>query len=315
MKEVWPILIGGLVLFIYSITSLSINLQDAFSENAKEKLHRYSSNVWKGLLLGTLLTVIMGSSSAIIIITIIFINSGALTFRNAMGIIMGANIGTTMSSQIIALDAGKYAFIIMAAGMLTYMFSKNKKVEFWSKITLFFGMLFFGLFLMEHSTEPLKDNPKFIEWITKIENSSVVGAMIGGLITLIIQSSSATVGIAIVTSKQGLLNFAGATAIMLGAELGTCSDTLIATIRGSRQAIKAGMFHLLFNLSTIIIALIVFDYFVDFVLWISDDASISHKIANAHVLFNIGGVILGVIFLPWMEKAMNVLIPEKKTTA
>jgi len=313
MKDILPLLIGGLVLFLYSISQLSIVLKDLFSEKAKDFIQKYTSNIFSSILIGTLLTIILGSSSAVIILVIVFINAKTLNFKQAIGLIMGANIGTTFSSQIIALDIGKYSIIPLFIGLAFEVFMKNKKWKQYGNILLYFGMLFFGLFIMEESVLPLRDSELFINWIAKVEGNPLGGALIGGLVTLLIQSSSGTVGMAIVLGKQQILSAAGGIAIMLGSELGTCSDTLLATINGSRQALKAGVFHLVFNLITIIIGLILFVPFVKLVEAItiqSDD--IGNIIANAHMIFNILGVI---VMLPWVgliEKGINKLIKEKK---
>jgi phosphate:Na+ symporter len=171
-------------------------------------------------------------------------------------------------------------------------------------------MLFFGLFVMEYSMEPLTNSHVFEEWIASLENP-VQGALIGGLVTLIIQSSSATVGIAITLGKQNLIGISGGIAVMLGAELGTCSDTLIATIKGSRQALKTGLFHLFYSLVTIIIGLIAFTPFVEFIKLISAGQGIDNHIANAHLVFNLFGVAIFLPFLPLIERIMNWMIPEK----
>ncbi len=178
---------------------------------------------------------------------------------------MGANIGTTFSSQVIALDVGKYSVILLLIGLIIKFFFKDGRLRKYGSTLFYLGMLFFGLFIMEESVPPLRDSDLFSKWIARVENNHYEGAFIGGLITLIIQSSSGTMGMAIVLGKQQLLSVTGGMAVMLGTELGTCSDTLIATIKGSRQAIKARLFHALFNLSTIIIGLLLFIPFVQLV--------------------------------------------------
>ncbi len=208
-----------------------------------------------------------------------------------MGIVLGANIGTTISSQIIAMDIGKYSPILLVIGFMYLIIAKTERMSNTGKVILYFGVLFFGLFTMENAVEPLKDEAFFADWLRKTENP-LMGAVVGAVVTLIIQSSSATVGMAIILSKKGLLSLGGATAVMLGAELGTCSDTLIATINGSRAAIKTGLFHLTFNLLSIIIGLIIFYPFVTLVSYISGDAPIERAVANAHMLFNIIGVLI-----------------------
>ncbi|MEM6719424.1 MAG: Na/Pi symporter [Bacteroidota bacterium] len=311
MNEVLPLLFGGLVLFLYAISQLSEVLTEIFSENAKHIIQKYTSNIYTSILIGTLLTVILDSSSAVIILVIVFINAKTLTFRQAIGLIMGANIGTTFSSQIIAMDVGKYAVVPLFLGLVFEVFVKNKRWKKYGNILLYFGMLFFGLYIMEESVLPMRGSETFSSWIARVEGNHFQGALIGGLITTIIQSSSGTVGMAIVLGKQSILSVAGGIAIMLGAELGTCSDTLIATVNGSRQALKAGLFHLFFNLITIIVGLLLFIPFVSFVENISRTEDIGNMIANAHMLFNILGVVVFLPFVSLVEKVLNRLIKEK----
>jgi len=310
MTEIFPFLIGGVVLFIHSIVKLSEVLQNIFSSRAITVIDKATKNIFRSLFIGIIFTILLGSSSAIIILTLVFINAKTLSFKQAIGIIMGANIGTAVSSQIIVLDIGKYAIFPMLVGLVFELFVKGKKWKRYGQVLFYLGMLFFGLFLMEESVMPLKESKVFEHWIAAIDNNYIQGTLVGGLITLIIQSSSATVGIAIILGKQNLISIAGGIAVMLGAELGTCSDTLIATINGSRQAIKAGLFHLLFNFITIIIGLIIFYPFVLFIEWISSGQSIGYHIANAHIIFNIAGVILFLPFVGLAEKGLNYLLPD-----
>lgn len=311
MNEILPLLLGGLALFLYAISRLSAVLKDLFSDRAKEVIKKYTSNIFMALLIGTVLTVLLDSSSAVIILVIVFINAGSLSFKQAIGIIMGSNIGTTFSSQIIALDVGMYSIIPLFVGLIFEVFAKGEKWRRTGNVMLFFGMLFFGLYVMESSVEPLKNSDVFLDWIARVEGSPVQGSLIGGLVTLIIQSSSGTVGMAIVLGKQQILSVSGGLAVMLGAELGTCSDTLIATIKGSRQAIKAGLFHLLFNFVSIILGLMLFPLFVELVYFISTSDDIGNIIANGHVLFNFMGVLLFLPFVGWVEFGLNRLLPDK----
>jgi len=147
--------------------------------------------------------------------------------------------------------------------------------------------------------------------MAKTENP-LLGAFIGAIVTLVIQSSSATVGMAIILSKKGLISLTGGVAVMLGAELGTCSDTLLATIKGNRQALKTGLFHVTFNLLSIILGLIMFYPFVELVKIISSGASIERTVANAHMLFNVLGVLIFIWTIPFFEKTLNNLLPDKK---
>ncbi len=310
MTEILLSILAGLVLFLFAVNSLSDTIKLSIGETANKWIVKFTSNTFSSIVVGVIVTALLDSSSAVIIITIVFVNSKILTFKQAMGIVLGANIGTTISSQIIAMDIGKYSPILLVIGFVLLLVSKSERVNNTGKIILYFGVLFFGLFTMENAVEPLKDEAFFSEWLKKTENP-LMGAMVGTVVTLIIQSSSATVGMAIILSKKGLLSLGGGIAVMLGAELGTCSDTLLATIKGSRAAIKTGLFHLSFNLLSIIIGLIFFFPFVELVKFISQNAPIERAVANAHMIFNISGVLIFVWAVPIFENVLNKLLPEK----
>lgn len=310
MLEVLLLILAGLVLFLYAVYSLSETIQKALGEKAKKWILFFTSNAITGVLTGTVLTALLDSSSAVIIITIVLVNAQLLTFRQAMGIVLGANIGTTISSQIIAMDVAKYSPVLLLIGFFFILISKSDKISNLGKIILYFGVLFFGLFTMENAVEPLRNTEIFIEWLKKTENP-IKGALIGAAVTLIIQSSSATVGMAIILAKKGFIGLAGGIAVMIGAELGTCSDTLLATIKGTRQALKTGLFHLIFNALSITIGLIFFSDFVAFVEMIGKNIPIERSVANAHMIFNIAGVLLFMGTIPLFEKALNKLLPEK----
>lgn len=301
---------AGLVLFLYAISSLSKTLIHAIGDKANHWIQKFTSNTLSSILVGAVITTLLDSSSAVIIITIILVNSKLLSFKQAMGIVLGANIGTTVSSQIISLNIGKYSPILLVAGFLLILFSKKEQFQNIGKVILYFGLLFFGLYTIENAVEPLKNELFFADLMKKVENP-IAGSIVGAIVTLLIQSSSATVGMAILLTKKGFLSLTGGIAIMLGAELGTCSDTIIATIRGSRAAIKTGLFHVSFNLLSIFLGLILFTPFVVLVNKISAGTSIERALANAHMIFNVSGVLLFAWTLPFFEKILNKLIPEK----
>jgi phosphate:Na+ symporter len=310
MTETILLIVAGLVLFLFAVRNLSEYLRLAMGEKAKMWIQKFTSNTFSSILVGTIATTLLDSSSAVIIITIVFINSNLLGFRQAMGIVLGANIGTTVSSQIIAMDVAKYSPVFLFIGFILLMLAKSENISTIGKIILYFGVLFFGLFTMENAVEPLRDEPYFTDWMKKTENP-LLGSSIGAFVTLIIQSSSATVGMAIILTKKGLLSVGGGIAVMLGAELGTCSDTLLATIKGTRAALKTGIFHLVFNFISIVIGLLLFVPFVAFVETISANAPVERTIANAHMIFNIMGVLLFVWTIPLFERILNRLLPDK----
>lgn len=309
--EMILLILGGLGLFLFAINNLSDTLKDLLSDKAKKWLGRFTRNLFTAIITGIIITIILDSSSAVIIMTIVLVNGKALTFRQSLGIIMGANIGTTFSSQIIALDIGQFSPIPIFIGLILSIFVKNEKVTKPAKVLLYFGILFFGLYTMERAVEPLRNDPQFVRWMLQLENP-IKGAGIGAVLTLIIQSSSATVGMVITLGKKALITLPAGIAVMLGAELGTCSDTLLATIRSDRQAVKAGLFHLIFNFISICIGLLIFPYYVAFITTISSGASIEQQIANSHMVFNLAGVLMFVPFVPFFEKLLNKWLPEKE---
>jgi len=255
---------------------------------------------------------LLDSSSAVIIMAIVLVNARALTFRQAIGIVLGANIGTTFSSQIIALDVGKFSPIPIFLGLILLFFAKADWVSRTAKVIIYFGILFFGLYTMERAVEPLRDHPTFMDWMSRLENP-LSGAGTGALVTLIIQSSSATVGMVITLAKKGLISLAAGIAVMIGAELGTCADTLLATVRSNRQALKTGLFHLFFNLCSIIVGLLFFPFFVRLVHSVSGHAHLEQQVANAHMLFNGIGVLLFLPFIGAAERLLNKWLPEKQS--
>ena len=182
------------------------------------------------------------------------------------------------------------------------------------KVIFSFGLIFFGLFTMEEAVARLRENEQFTGWLLSLQ-STWKGALTGAVVTLVVQSSSATVGMVIGLASQNLITLAAGIAVMLGAELGTCADTLLASIGRSRAAIRTGLFHLLFSISTILVGLVFLPYFTQLVVIISKNASASQTIANAHMLFNGLGVLIMVPLLPVFDKLLHRLAPDKKVTA
>lgn len=302
--------LGGLGLFLFAISNLSDTLKGILGDNAKKWIGKLTTNLFTAIITGTVVTIILDSSSAVIIMTIVLVKTGTLTFRQSLGIVMGANIGTTFSSQIIALDVGQYSPIPIFAGLILSFIARSEQLSKTGKSILYFGILFFGLYTMERAVEPLRDDKRFLEWMTMLENP-VRGAGVGAIVTIIIQSSSATVGMVITLAKKGLLSLGAGIAVMLGAELGTCADTLLATIRSDRQSVKTGLFHLFFNIISICLGLLIFPWYVTLIENISGNADIEQKVANAHMIFNIAGVLLFIPFVGVVEKLLDKLLPQK----
>lgn len=298
------LILTGLVLFLYALNTLSSGLNEIAGDRLKRFLDRFTNNVFKGILSGIIVTMLLDSSSVVIIMTIALVNSGGLTFRQAMGIVLGANIGTTFSSQIIALHIGAYAAIPIAVGFALMFFTKGSFFTNLGKVLFSFGLIFFGLFTMEEAVQPLKDNNYFVSWLQSLEHTWK-GLGTGAIVTVVLQSSSATVGMVIGLASQKLITLPAGIAVMLGAELGTCADTLIASMGRTKAAVRTGIFHLLFNVTTILLGMLLLPFFTAMVVRISQGQELSRTIANAHMLFNGLGVIVILPFLPLFEKLLN----------
>lgn len=283
-------LISGVVLFLFALTFVSDALMVFTNSKVQRWIEAGSRTLPRALVAGILITIILDSSSAVIIITLALVNAGVLPLRQAVGIILGANIGTTLSSQIIALDIGELSVIPLSLGFMA-MHAQSQYWRTMGKVSFGFGLLFFGLYTIEQSVIPFRESAVALEALSSLD-SPFLGAFVGALVTVVVQSSSATVGIAISLCSEGVLSPEAGLAVMLGAELGTCSDTLIASIGRSRGTLVLGLFHLLFNFFTIVLCLVVFDPFVTAVKLVSSTANPQFLVANGHMLFNIIGVLL-----------------------
>ena len=302
--------ITGLVIFVFGVSNMSGGLKEIGSERMKQLLAKTTNNIFAAILVGITITTLLQSSSAAIIMLIAMVNAQLLTSRQSFGIILGSNIGTTIGSQIIAFDVGEYSAVPLVIGLVIFLAFKSEKTKQVGKSILGIGLIFFGLQYIGQSAEPLKDLPSFTTLMTRIENP-YWGAVVGAVTTLIIQASSATIGITLSLANQGLITLPGAIAVMLGTEIGTCSDTLLASIGRSREAIRAGVFHLFFNVVSVILGLVLINPFVKLVVIISDDASLARQIANGHAMFNVFGILLFVGFVPVISKMLSRIIPDK----
>jgi phosphate:Na+ symporter len=310
MLEVSLNIIAGIILFLYAINHLSETISSVVGDRVKHWLQRFTSNNFSALLTGLVATTVLDSSSAVIIIAVVFVNNKIINFRQSMGVVLGANIGTTVSSQIIAFDIGKYSPVLLLLGFALLLMSRSTKLSNVGKAVLYFGVLFFGLYTIERAVEPLKDNAFIFDMLQKT-NNPITGVLAGIATTVIIQSSSATVGMAIILAKKGILTLGGSIALMMGAELGTCTDTLMATIKGTRQSVKTVLFHLIFNVVSIIVGIIFFLPFVSLVMRMSLNMPIERQVANAHMLFNILGALVFIWLIPFFEKWLNKLLPDR----
>ncbi len=303
---------SGLVLFLYAVSRLALALRHVAGERTKDILHRFTKTIPAAIITGTVVTTLLDSSSVVIILVIALVSAGALPFRNSLGVVLGANIGTTISSQLFAFDLGQYAVLAMLPGLLLLSLGKKRKSRTIGRALFCFGLLFFSLFLIGEAAAPLREYEGVQAWLLKLENP-VRGAGAGALITLLVQSSSATLGMVIKLASKGLLTLPAGIAVMLGAELGTCSDTLLATMGRGRAALRTGLFHLGFNLISITLGLLFIHPLTALVLKLAGHADVSRQIAHAHVLFNVTGVLLFAPLLPLCQRLLEAALPDKAT--
>ena len=305
-------ILAGLSLFLYGVSRLSESLQQLAGKKINNIVERFTKNRFAGVATGAVATTLLDSSSITIIMVISLVNSGILSFVNSLGVVMGANIGTTISSQLIAFQINEYAALLLVVGLLFYTLGKGKKIGNLGLVIFGFGLIFFGLEIIGDAAAPLKENKMFIGWISKLDNPWS-GVLVGAIFTVLIQSSSATIGIVITLASQGMITLPLGISIMLGAEIGTCADTLVATVGGSRNAVRTGIFHLGFNIITVVIGVFLADYLAIAARKLASGENISRQIANAHMIFNFMGVLLFIWFVPFMVKFLEWIVPDRKT--
>ncbi|MBD2308188.1 Na/Pi cotransporter family protein [Chroococcidiopsis sp. FACHB-1243] len=302
--------LAGLVLFIYGVTRLSEGLEDMGTERMRGFLSKCTTNRFAGVVTGAVATTLLESSSVTIIMTIAMVSAGVLTFVQSLGVVLGANIGTAVGAQIISLDIEQYVPMLMFAGLLLLFLGKTKTWKNLGIVLLGFGLMFYGLEAIDEAMKPFRTYEPFIDLMETLGNNPILGAAVGALFTVIIQSSSATVAIVITLASSGLISLPAGVAIMLGAEVGTCADTLIATIGRGRPALRTGVFHFGFNLVSAILGIIFAPLLVQLVLSFSGSAGVGRQVANAQILFNGIGVLVMVIFLPAIARILQRLIPD-----
>ncbi|MGL5943524.1 MAG: Na/Pi cotransporter family protein [Waterburya sp.] len=304
--------LAGLVLFIFGVTRLSEGLEDLGTERMKNFLSKCTTNRFAGVLTGAVATTLLESSSVTIIMVIAMVSAGILTFVQSLGVVLGSNIGTAVGAQIISLDVELYVPILMFAGMLMLFVGKTKRQKTIGIVILGFGLMFYGLEAIDEAMKPFRDYEPFLNWMERLGNNPLLGAFVGAIFTIIIQSSSATVAIVITLASSGLIGLPAGIAIMLGAEVGTCADTLVSTIGRGSAALRTGVFHLLFNLTSAAIGIIFAPQLVQLSEMISGEGGVGRQVANAQMLFNILGVVLVIGFLPAIATILTRLIPDNQ---
>lgn len=305
-------LLGGLALFLYGMQMMSNGLETAAGNRMKQILEKLTSNRFKGVLVGAAITAVIQSSSATTVMVVGFVNSGLMTLNQAVWVIMGANIGTTITGQLIALDIGVIAPLIAFIGVAAIVFVKSEKVKHISEIFAGLGVLFIGMDMMGNAMVPLQSSESFIHFMTTFKNP-LVGILIGAVFTAIIQSSSASVGILQALAGTGMIPLSSAVYILFGQNIGTCITAVLASIGTKVNAKRTTVIHLLFNvIGTAIFTLICIIFpFADFMARLTPDNPVA-QIANMHTVFNITTALLLIPFGNLMAKAAKRILPEGK---
>ncbi|MBD1901912.1 MULTISPECIES: Na/Pi cotransporter family protein [Cyanophyceae] len=314
--DIFKIVMGvlaGLVLFLYGVTRLAEGLEAIAGDRAKNLIDKFTSNRFAAVATGTVATTILDSSSVTIIMTIAMVSAGLLTFVQSLGVVLGSNIGTTIGAELIAFKINEYAPIALFLGLLLHFLGKTDRWKNIGLILLGVGLLFFGLDTIDEAMKPFRDYQPFIDWMKTLGENPLLGALVGALFTVLIQSSSATVAIVITLAASGLISLPAGIALMLGAEVGTCADTLVATIGRSREAVRTGVFHVIFNVITAVVGILFAAQLASLAQWISGGADVARQIANAQVIFNVLGVVLVIGFLPLIARGLEMLIPGGKS--
>lgn len=298
-------LLGGIGIFLYAIRLLSESLQLLAGNSLQNLIGMLTKTPVLGVLMGGLVTVLIQSSSATTVMSLSFVDAGLMTLRQAIGVIMGANIGTTVTGQIIAFKIKDFAYLFVIIGALLTIFGRNERMKYLGNGLLGFGLLFVGMQTMESSMSVLRTRSDIF---LAFSHNPLMGLLAGTLLTLLVQSSSATVGLTIALGMQGLLPLEAAIPIILGDNLGTTITAVIASLGSARSAKQACLAHVLFNLVGVCIFLPLLPFYIDFIA--ASANSIGHQIANAHTMFNVTNTLIMLPFVGVFEKIIKRIIPD-----
>lgn len=305
-------LFGGLALFLYGMTMMSNGLELAAGNKMKKILEKLTTNRFLGVGVGALITALIQSSSATTVMTVGFVNAGLMRLENAVWVIMGANIGTTITGQLIALDITALAPVIAFIGVAMIAFVKSKKLDAFGEIIAGLGILFMGMEMMSTAMIPLRSSPEFVSIVSNFENP-LIGIAVGAIFTAIIQSSSASVGILQALAMSGVISLPSAIYVLFGQNIGTCITALLASIGTGRNAKRTTILHLSFNIigTAIFVTISMVTPFAHFIQALTP-SNIPAQIANVHTVFNVTTTLLLLPFGQQLVKLTYLILPEKE---
>lgn len=318
-------LLGGLSLFLFGMEQMTEALKNIAGEKLKGILGKFTGNRFSAVFTGAFVTAVIQSSSVTTVLVVGFISAGMMTLTQSVGVIMGANIGTTITAQIIAFKVSKYAMLLIASGFLLRLISKREQLKWFGVMLFGLGLIFFGMELMSQATYPLRSYEPFINIMASMKNP-FYGIGVATLFTALVQSSSATTGIVIVLASQGFISLESGIALALGANIGTCATALLSTIGKPREALQAAVVHVTFNIAGALLWVFLIDYFA---IWVRDispvaanlsgvekmAAEVPRQIANAHTIFNVVNTILFIGFTVPMANLARKLVPAENKIA
>ncbi len=305
-------LLGGLALFLYGMDKMSEGMKKSAGNQMRVILAALTKNRVIALLVGAFVTMVIQSSSATTVMLVSFVQAGLMTFMQTLGVILGADIGTTVTAQLIAFKLTDYALLMIAIGFGLRMFSKSQNLKNIGEVILGFGILFFGMKLMSDTMRPLRSYPEFIDLLKGLENP-ILGLLVGAVFTALIQSSSAFTGILIVLAQQNLITLEAGIPMIFGANVGTCITAALSSIGTSREAKRVALAHILFKLAGVALFFFWIPQFADLIHFLAErfQSGTARQVANAHTIFNVG---LGLLFLPCTPLFGNLILcilPDK----
>ena len=302
MKIIMGVILG-LGLFLYGMDLMSKSLEESAGNRLKKIIQIMTKNIFMGILVGAIFTAIIQSSSATTVMVVSFVNAGVMNLNQAIGLIMGANIGTTITTQLISFDLGNTIYIALIIGTIMFICFRNKNIKNIGKVFIGFAILFIGMDIMTNSLNPLSKHPIVKEMLINFGKYPVMGVIVGFGITAIIQSSSAAGGILIALAQQGLLPINSAIYMLYGQNMGTCITALISSVGTNKNAKRAAIMHLTFNIiGTIIFVILLNNILICLVSYLTPD-NIPRQIANASTIFN---VITVIILAPFSKHIVNI---------
>ena len=310
---------GGLALFLYGMRRMTEALKTVAGSGMKNLLAKLTVNRFTAAFAGAVITAVIQSSSVTTVLIVGFISAGLLTLGQSVGVILGANVGTTMTAQIIAFQVYKYGLLMIATGFFTEVLGRRERVRQWGTALMGLGLIFFGMELMSMATGPIRDWPPFMELMQRMENP-LLAVAVGASFTAIVQSSSATTGIVIVMASQGLITLESGIGLLFGANVGTCVTALISSMDSPREAMQAAWAHIIFNLLGVLLWLAFIPQFADLVRSISpvsaelqglqqSAADVPRQIANAHTVFNVANLVIFIWFTNPLARLVERLVP------